>query len=558
MGDDKRRPALPRTAADWGACAALGAAYFASGKLGLKLALVNPSATAVWPPTGIALAALILLGPKAWPGVFAGAFLTNITTAGTTATSLGIALGNTLEALAGAALVGRFASGASAFERPRDVVLFALLAAGLAPAISATLGVLSLALGGFAPWANAGTVWLTWWLGDFGGALTFAPLVILLIRSPAPRWARARVLEAAAIAVVLVVLTQFVFGGWLPEGLRSSPIGFVCIPALVWTAFRFGPREAACASFALSALAAAGTLRGLGPFAGRDPNVSLLLLQVFIATAAVLALVFAAAVNERRRAELALRRAYDELDVQVKQRTAELSKANAELQMFTAIASHDLQEPLHKILNFADLLKNRAAGLADVEKDMLARIQRSALAMSRLVEDLLTLSRVMRDPRPFEPVDLKAVLSEVLGDLEDAIAQAGAKVEAGPLPVLRAHPIQMRQLLQNLVANAVKFRDKNRALVVKVFARETTPGFIDLSVEDNGIGFDAAQAERIFQPFVSLYVRGEYPGSGIGLAICRRIAVRHGGVIAARGVPGQGAAFTVTLPYAGRLPADFH
>ena len=173
---------------------AITAVYFAAGKLGLSLALVHASASAVWPPTGIALAAFLLLGRSVWPAIFAGAFLVNVTTAGSPATSLGIAVGNTLEAWAGAELVRRFAGGAAAFDRPRDVWRFFALAGLVATAISPTIGVTSLCLAGFASWSEYAAVWLTWWLGDIGGAVVVAPALVLWAQGPWPT------LDARAVA----------------------------------------------------------------------------------------------------------------------------------------------------------------------------------------------------------------------------------------------------------------------------------------------------------------------------------------------------------------------
>src|SRR5713226_1038995 len=168
----------------------LAAVYLIAAKLGLKLAFVHASATAVWPPTGIALAALLVFGYRAWPGIFVGAFLANITTEGTVATSLGIAAGNTLEGVTGAYLVNRFAGGRNAFNRPQDVFRFAVLAGTISTMVSATVGVTSLSLGGFADWADYGAIWGTWWLGDAVGALLVAPLLVLWLTNPRVQWQR--------------------------------------------------------------------------------------------------------------------------------------------------------------------------------------------------------------------------------------------------------------------------------------------------------------------------------------------------------------------------------
>ena len=281
--------------------AVLAAAYLIAAKLVLKLAFVHASATAVWPPTGIALAAFLVFGYRVWPGIFAGAYLANITTAGTVATSLGIAAGNTLEGLTGAYLVNRFAGGIHAFDRPQDVFKFALLAGMLSTMVSPALGVTSLSLGGFANWADFGAIWLTWWLGDTVGALEVTPLLVLWLTNPRVRWQRGQIREAACLLLCLIVVGQVVFGGWTPLKVKDYPLDYLCVPILVWAAFRFGPRETATATVLLSAIAIWGTLRGLGPFAGETPNESLLLLQAFIGVTALLAMVFAAVVAERHR-----------------------------------------------------------------------------------------------------------------------------------------------------------------------------------------------------------------------------------------------------------------
>ena len=285
------------------ALAMLAITYSITGKLGLRLAFVHASATAVWPPTGIALAALLVRGYRVWPSILLGAFLVNVTTAGSVGTSIGIALGNTLEAVLGAFLVRRYANGPRTLDRPQDIFKFALLAGVVSTTVSATFGVTSLALAGFADWNSYASIWLTWWLGDAAGALIVAPLLLLWNANRRVHWPRGQALEALLFVVCLVVVGQAVFGGWLPTDVHNHPLEFLCIPPLVWAAFRFGQREAATASVALSALALWGTLRGFGPFVRDTQNESLLLLQAFIATVAVTTMAICAVVAERRRAE---------------------------------------------------------------------------------------------------------------------------------------------------------------------------------------------------------------------------------------------------------------
>jgi len=280
--------------------------YFAAGKLGLRLASINASASAVWPPTGIALAALLLLGARAWPAIFLGAFAVNVTTTGLVVSSLGIAMGNTLEAVLGAYLVSRFAADRRAFESGRDILRFSI-AALFATTISASCGVTTLSLTGLASWEDYGSIWLTWWLGDAAGALIAAPLVLHWINHPRLRWSRRQVIEMAILAPVLIVVGLLVFDGLIPTSNKSYPLEYLCVPFLIWAAFRLGAREAATATALLSGIATFGTVRGLGPFARPSQNESLLLLQAFMAVISVTILTLAALVAERDRSEERLR-----------------------------------------------------------------------------------------------------------------------------------------------------------------------------------------------------------------------------------------------------------
>lgn len=300
----------------WAGLAALTVAYVIAGKLGLLFASVHASATAVWPPSGIALAALLVLGARIWPVVAIGAFLVNVTTAGSVATSLGVALGNTLEAVIGYWLVARLAHGRAAFERPRGIFGFA---AAVVPgaAVAATVGVASLELGGFAPRADAAAIWVTWALGDITGALIVAPLLILWTADPRSLALHRRPIEALALLLGVVGVALTVFGWLTPAGWRHYPLSFVAIPPLLWAAVRFGRREAATTVVVLMAIAVGGTMRGFGPFAALPPTHSLLGLQSFMATMALMTLVVAALVRSREREGSLLQTIIDRIPVMI-------------------------------------------------------------------------------------------------------------------------------------------------------------------------------------------------------------------------------------------------
>jgi len=305
---------------------ALGGAYFAAAMLGLRLASLHASASPVWPPTGIALAALLALGTRMWPAITLGALVANVLVSGSWPVSAGIALGNTLEALIGAGLIRRYARGPQVFEHATDIFRFVGFGALLCTATSATVGVTSLCLGGLASWGDFWSIWITWWLGDAVGALVVAPPLVLWSRRPWPRWCRWSRLHATLLLFLTVTTTVIVFNGAL-LGLQNLPLSFLCIPPLVWAAFRFEQHGAATTSLLISAVAVWCTAHGFGPFVAGTPNSSLLLLQAFMGTVAVTALALGAVVAERRRVMEALLRAHDTLEERIAARTAELSVA---------------------------------------------------------------------------------------------------------------------------------------------------------------------------------------------------------------------------------------
>ena len=255
-------------------------------------------------------------------------------------------------------------------------------------------------------------------------------------------------------------------------------------------------------------------------------------------------------ITERKRAEDAINR-----------KAAELARSNAELEQFAYVASHDLQEPLRKIQAFGDRLKMKCDAANLVEgRDFLERMQSAAARMQTLINDLLTFSRVISSSQPFTPVELMPLIKGVLSDLEVRIEQTKATVEVGELPTIDADTTQMRQLFQNLVGNALKFQPAGHSPVIKISARIIKSPFAgtpeedpygeqcEILVEDNGIGFEEKYIEKIFAVFQRLHGRNEYEGTGVGLAVCRRITDRHGGTITARSKLGEGACFVVTVP----------
>ena len=275
--------------------------YFAAAELGLSLASVHQNVTPVWPPTGIAIAALLIFGNRVWPGVFVGALAANLITPISVASAIGIASGNTLEAVIACFLLQRAKRWQGSFESVGDVMTFVVYAAVLAPLASATIGSLSLCFGDASQWSRFWPLWLTWWMGDGFGALIVSPFVLSWSRSR--RVDRQDIPEIASLFVLLLIVVLIVFAGWFPGPVKTYPLAYLCLPCLLWAALRFDQRIVTTAIVLMAGVALWGSRHSFGPFVQASPNVSLLLLISFVGTASLMTLLVAAVTTERQKAE---------------------------------------------------------------------------------------------------------------------------------------------------------------------------------------------------------------------------------------------------------------
>src|SRR6266550_3458151 len=393
----------------------LAVIYFIAGKLGLMLASLHASASPVWPPAGIALAALLLLGYRAWPAIFIGAFLVNVTSAGNVATAFAIATGNTLEAFVGAWLVNRFAGGTNVFDRLQGVFKFAL-AAGISTILSPAFGVTSLGVAGFAGWANCGAIWLTWWLGDATGDLIFTPLILLWSVASKRRWNKKEAAEVGALLLLLVLLSGVVFGGWPAVSTRNYPIVLIFGPVVIWTAFRFRQRETATGIFILSAIAVWGTLHGFGPFVRETENQSLLALQWWTAVLSITAMALSAGMAERRRVE-----------EELQQQKLVVESANGTKDHFPAMLSHELRTPLTPVISALESLETEPAQTeedesvepeSDLEPEIAHLLSIDVAGYSKLsnneqIELLQQLNQIVRSTECFRSAEASGKLNRV-------------------------------------------------------------------------------------------------------------------------------------------------
>ena len=534
MLNPRKLPTLP-------AIGALTLIYIVAGKLALKLAFVNASASPVWPPAGIALAALLVLGYRVWPAIFIGAFAVNFWTTLNILSSIGIACGNTLEAMCGAWLVNQFANGIRAFDRPQDVFKFGL-AALVSTMVSPTIGVSSLAMTGFAQWSHFSTIWSTWWLGDASGDLMITPLLVLWsVPVTQRKWNEKEVIEVSVLLLLLIVLGQIVFGGWLPISARNYPLSFICGPIVIWTAFRFTPRETATGIFILSSIAVWGTLNGFGPFVLRTENQSLLMLQAWTAALTITAMAIAAAIAERNRAQSAIEQQKDEVEA-----------ANRTKDNFLAMLSHELRTPLTPVMAAIDTLE--ADGPRSLEaKNSIAMIRRNVELESQLIDDLLDLTRIAKDKLQlrFGPLDSHEIINNVVKICRPEATARDLKVHVNSRAgahFVSGDAAKFQQIIWNLLKNAIKFTADNGEITISTTNPESQ--LLAISVHDNGIGIEPEIMNRIFDPFE----QGEraferrYGGLGLGLAISKSLAQAHGGTLVARSDGrGRGSTFILTI-----------
>ena len=505
----------------------LFAAYVFAAKVGLAFADINPSATTFWPATGIAIAAIVILGPKYWPSVFVGAFVANMMTAGTAVTSLGIAMGNTLEALAAAALIGRRTERASIFNRASGVLRF-VLAATVATPISATIGVVTLGLGGYVAWTTAMPIWLTWWLGDFCGALLVAPLILLWSAKQPGDWSAERELELVLLLGSLLATTYVVFDGPLAFS-AGRPVEFLTVPFLIWAAFRFGPRETVTAATLLSFVATWGALQHGG---------RLLLVQAFAAVTSVTAMLVAALVVDRRdlfSAEQTARRQAEDA-VRAKEH-------------FIAMMSHELRNRISTIATSVDV-QHRQLGLRDkdVARDIIAR---QVTQLTQMVDDVMDVLRMPSSPPEIEqtPVDLRTIVTRAIESLESPGRPTSHWIEAtGESVWVLGDSKRLIQIVTNLLTNAMKFTPPGGLITASV-TREGEHA--QIVVKDTGIGIEADLLARIFDLFSQAGTdeTRRHHGLGLGLTLVRSLVTLHGGTVeASSNGRNHGSMFTVRIP----------
>ena len=545
-------------------CAGFALAYVAVAKLGLMMDAVAGFATLVWPASGLSLALLFLRGTRVWPAVTLGAFVTNLWIGAPPAVALGIAVGNTLEAVAGAAAL-RFAKNIGAsFERVRGALAL-IFASLMSTWISATIGVLSLRAGGLLVRTTFFETWRAWWVGDALGDLVVAPLVLAWTSKEVRDVRVAGRLESAALASVLVAMGVLVFGRHAPTQVIGQ--AYFVYPVLMWAALRFGQRGATSATFLCGVLAIIGTAVESGPFVRASLHESLLVLQLFMAITAATFLIVGASIYEKRTAVRDLRVSQMGLETRVEEGAAALSRANERLLLLKqleeavgardaliSIASHELRTPLAALQLHLDLMTRslrkqpEKESVPDRMMSKLGTLDRQVERLAKLIDHLLDVSRLTagRLDLALEEVDLAAVAREVASRFEEVLHRAECQVTVrAPVPIVGSWDrLRLEQIVTNLLSNAGKY-GSGKPIEIEV-AGNDQKGL--LSVRDHGIGIPFADQARIFERFERLLAGREAPGFGLGLWIVRQVVEGMRGEIRVTSEVGHGATFFVELP----------
>jgi len=513
----------------------LAALYALVAKLSLALDAVEGFAALVWPPTGIALSVTILLGYRVWPGVALGAFAANFWQGAPAIAALGVAAGNTAEALLGAYLVRR-AGFRLNFDRLSDVAAFVGFGALGAPIVSATVGPLSLWAAGVIAAHSLPATSFAWWSGDACGALVVGSLVLAWAspRSSALAPARAEELVPMVLLFVLAAVLP-IFGSG-----ASRAVVFIVFPLLIWASVRHGERGATASAAFVSASAVAWTALRVGPFVHGRLQEGLWTVQAYMAVMVVTLLVLGAVTEERARAVAALRRALD---------------AREE---FLSIASHELKTPLSAIVLHLSSLQRAFRTKESIDREGVERKTDRAMKqterLTSLIGQLLDVSRISSGKFELtrEDVDLGELSREICSRFSEEATRAGSSLSMRGARSLRGNwdRSRLEQVLSNLVSNAIRYGDGHPIDI----SLERRGASAVLVVRDEGPGIPADVLSRVFDRFTSSRAARRLGGLGLGLYIVRQIVEAHGGSIHAASTVGVGSTFTVELPCAEARP----
>lgn len=520
--------------------ALVATAYALSGYWALQLAYVNSNVTLLWPPTGIAAAALFLLGSRSAPGILLGAIGANLLNGLAPLLAVTVGVGNTAGMLVGYWMLRAAYRGPLEFSDSKFTVYYVLYPALLGGLLTALWGTATLALAGKVAISKFVEVALIWWIGDAMGVLLLGPFLISL-KTLRWRWEPARLLEFLALLSLASAACYFIFLGEL--GFASHyPLIYLVFPFLVWAAGRFGPPGGTLLIVLISGFSTLSTARGLGPFSRESVHESILFLHTYLSLFAVTTLLLGAVLDEKRR--------YLEKLTSAHYRAEESNRIKGE---FLANMSHEIRTPVSVIMGYIEFLKG---DLDDQEREQIVQtIRRNGEHLLDLIGDILDLSRIEagRLPLSRQWFHLEDFVREIVRSFDLKARDKGlsfyvrVNAEVGSL---YGDSLRIRQVLSNLLSNAIKFTEHGSILLLVDAQKKEGVTELLFRVSDSGSGIESDQLEKIFNPFYQseASLSRRFGGTGLGLAVCRRLADLMGGTIGVTSEKGQGSSFVLTLP----------
>lgn len=499
--------------------------YFLTARFGLRLDAVSGFATLVWIPTGISLIALLLFGTKLWPGIALGAFMVNYLNGASVPVAVGIGVGNTLEGVLGAYLLKKLASFNPNIESLQDALSLIFIGAMLSTGVSATIGTLSLLLGGIIASQVYVSTWVAWWVGDMMSNLILVPFLLTWRNFPTATKDPKRILEIVLLVITIIGIGIVIFTPVFGSTIKSSPLTYIAYLPIMWAALRFGPRETSAATFLLTSFAITTTIFGFGPFIQRRLSESLLYLQSFIAIISTSSLLLAAAIAERK----VLEKQKDE---------------------FFSIASHELKTPITSLKVYGEILEERLRKKRFKEIRFATKMNEQIAKVIVLINDMLDLSRISVEKLKFnyKKINIGKLVKRTVADFRYMTTTHTIQLKGDFKKSVMCDEERIGQVLINLLTNAIKYSPKAKKVVVYM---QEADGKVVIRVRDFGIGIHKKEQVNIFKRFVRIGGdNNDSPtGFGLGLYISSEIIKRHGGTIWVDSQEGKGSTFSFALPY---------